>query len=202
MPPRHAALKHEGRAYYDYARAGIEIPRARRARSRSTRSTLVDWSPPDAVIDVRCSKGTYVRVLAEDLGDALGCCAHLAALRRTRQRRSALDGAMTLDALEALTPPTRDALLLPVDALVAACPGRPSTRRRRGACAGPAGAGPAAGARWRRLRRRPVDGARVRGYGPRGFLGLLAVDGRRRVRRGSCAGRDGRAGAPAERLSP
>ncbi len=178
VPPRYAALKFEGRAYYDYARAGVEIPRA--AREVVVESlALVDWSPPDAVIDVRCGKGTYVRVLAEDLGDALGSCAHLAALRRTASGPFSLDRAVTLEALEALTLPARDALLLPVDAPVADLPrcdvdaaaaaallqGRavpvPRTPLRVGTAAPPL---PLA-----------ADAPRVRGYGPDGFLGLLAV---------------------------
>ena len=177
VPPRHAALKFEGRAYYDYARAGIDIPRA--AREIEIESlALVDWSPPDAVIDVRCSKGTYVRVLAEDLGDALGSCAHLAALRRTASGPFDLDRAVTLDALEAMALPARDALLLPVDAPVTDLPrcevdaaaaaallqGRPV----------PVPA-PSDGGATSVSPLHPVDAPRVRGYGPGGFLGLLAV---------------------------
>src|SRR4249920_288764 len=78
IPPRHAALKYRGRNYYEYAREGIEIPRA--ARSVDVNAIeLVDWAAPDAVLRVACSKGTYVRVLAEDIGRALGSCAHLVA---------------------------------------------------------------------------------------------------------------------------
>src|SRR5262245_62141409 len=82
VPPRHAALKHQGRKYYEYARKGIEIPRA--AREIEIRELeLRSWRAPDAELDIGCSKGTYVRALAEDIGAALGCGAHLAALRRT-----------------------------------------------------------------------------------------------------------------------
>jgi len=119
VPPRHSALKYRGRNYYEYAREGIEIPRA--ARAVGIRALdLVEWGSPDAVLRVACSKGTYVRVLAEDIGRALGSCAHLVALRRIATGPFALAGAVTLDALEALTPQARDALLLPSDVLVAA----------------------------------------------------------------------------------
>jgi tRNA pseudouridine55 synthase len=121
IPPRHAALKHEGRNYYEYARAGVEIPRAPRAIEIHA-IEIVDWAPPIAVLRVACGKGTYIRVLAEDLGAALGSGAHLAGLRRTASGVFSLDRAVTLEALEAADAPTRDALLLPVDAPLAAMP--------------------------------------------------------------------------------
>jgi tRNA pseudouridine55 synthase len=121
VPPRHAALKLGGRAYYDYARAGIEIPRAAREVDIGALA-LVDWSPPQATLRVECGKGTYIRVLAEDLGAALGSCAHLAALRRTASGAFALAEAVTLDTLETLDAAARDALLRPVDAPLAAMP--------------------------------------------------------------------------------
>lgn len=121
MPPRHAALKHEGRAYYAYARAGVEVPRAPRAIEIHALA-LRALSGPDAVVDVACSKGTYVRVLAEDIGRALGTFAHLAALRRTGSGPFDVRDALTLDALEAMTPAARDACLRPVDALLGALP--------------------------------------------------------------------------------
>ncbi len=121
VPPRHAALKFEGRAYYDYARKGIDIPRV--ARTVDIESLdLVDWSPPDATVRVACSKGTYVRVLAEDLGAALQTCAHLAALRRTGAGAFDIERAHTLAALESMDDATRDALLLAVDAPLATMP--------------------------------------------------------------------------------
>jgi tRNA pseudouridine55 synthase len=79
IPPRHAALKYRGRNYYEYAREGIAIPRV--AREVIIHELALErWSSPDIEISVRCGKGTYVRVLAEDLGAALGCGGHLAAL--------------------------------------------------------------------------------------------------------------------------
>ena len=116
-PPAHSALKFEGRAYYDYARRGIDIPRAPRPVTIH-RLRLVQWQSPDAVVDVECSKGTYVRVLAADLGDALGCGAHLAALRRTASGGFHLRDAVTFDALDAKDEAGRDACLQPASVLV------------------------------------------------------------------------------------
>jgi tRNA pseudouridine55 synthase len=121
IPPRHSALKYQGRNYYDYARKGVEIPRA--ARSVTVHAVrVVDCAPPDVVLLITCSKGTYIRVLAEDIGRALGSCAHLTALRRTATGPFTLAGAVTLDALEALAPPALDALLLPSDVLLDTMP--------------------------------------------------------------------------------
>jgi len=121
VPPMHSALKHGGRALYDYARAGIEVERAPR-RIVVHRLDIVDWQDATLVVDVVCSKGTYVRTLAEDIGAALGCGAHLAALRRTASGGLGLAGAVTPDALAALDEAQRDARLLPPDALLADWP--------------------------------------------------------------------------------
>jgi tRNA pseudouridine55 synthase len=121
VPPRYAALKYQGRNYYEYAREGVEIPRP--AREIVVHSmTLDSWAPPDFELTVRCGKGTYVRVLAEDIGAALGCGAHLAALRRSGTGGLALDASLTIDALAALSEEERDARLLPADRLVASLP--------------------------------------------------------------------------------
>jgi len=117
-PPAHAALKYNGRNYYEYARAGVEIPRAPRDIVIEA-IELLDWTPPMAVLRVACGKGTYIRVLAEDLATAVGSCAHLAALRRTRAGPFMLDQAVTLEALEAMDAAARDARLLPADAPLA-----------------------------------------------------------------------------------
>jgi tRNA pseudouridine55 synthase len=116
-PPMHSALKHEGRALYEYARAGVEVERAPRAITVHAIDVL-SFERDTLVLDVRCSKGTYVRTLAEDIGAALGCGAHLAALRRTASGALTLERATTLDALEALSDAERDALLLPPDVLL------------------------------------------------------------------------------------
>ena len=122
VPPRHAALKHEGRAYYQYAREGIEIPRHPRDVDVGA-IKILGFMPPTIALRVECGKGTYIRVLAEDLGEALGTCAHLAGLRRTASGSFALDQAVMLERLEAMDDPAaRDALLLPADSLLAQMP--------------------------------------------------------------------------------
>jgi len=121
IPPRHAALKYRGRNYYEYAREGIVIPRI--AREVIIHELALDgWNSPDVELSVRCGKGTYVRVLAEDLGEALGCGGHLAALRRVASGGFDIGEALSLEALEALDDAARDARLLPVDALLATLP--------------------------------------------------------------------------------
>lgn len=121
-PPMHSALKHEGRALYEYARRGIEVEREPRPVNVHA-LTLLDWPGHDTlVLDVHCSKGTYVRTLAEDIGAALGCGAHLAALRRTASGALDVAAAVTLDALAAMAGPERDGWLLPPDVLLAEWP--------------------------------------------------------------------------------
>ena len=121
VPHAYSALKFEGRAYYEYARAGQDIPRvAREVEIHALR--LLDYEAPDAVVDVECSKGTYVRVLAEDVGEALGCGAHLAALRRTATGGFDLADAVSLERLEAMTDTERLHTLAPASSLVAGLP--------------------------------------------------------------------------------
>ena len=118
VPPRHSALKRDGRKYYEYAREGLEIVRT--AREVEVRDiVLTSWRAPEVELRVHCGKGTYIRALAEDIGEALGCGAHLAALSRTGAGEFALAHAVTLDALAEFSEAERDAALLPVDALVA-----------------------------------------------------------------------------------
>jgi tRNA pseudouridine55 synthase len=121
VPPMHSALKKDGKPLYEYARAGIEVERASR-RVSIHRIDILSWQGAELMIDVACSKGTYIRTLAEDLGEALGCGAHLAALRRTGSGPLTLDGAITLERLAALDEPARDALLRPADWLLAHWP--------------------------------------------------------------------------------
>ena len=120
-PPAHSALKFEGRPHYEYARRGIDVPRP--PRDVEIRALdLLDWQPPDALLDVTCSKGTYIRALAADLGEALGCGAHLAALRRTASGGFDVANAVTLAALEAMDTRERDTHLAPARVLVAHLP--------------------------------------------------------------------------------
>ena len=121
LPPMHSALKHEGRALYDYARKGLSVERTPRAVTVH-RIDVLSWQGDLLELDIRCSKGTYIRTLAEDIGEALGCGAHLAALCRTASGALRLDDALTLERLTALSEPERDALLLPADALLAGWP--------------------------------------------------------------------------------
>jgi tRNA pseudouridine55 synthase len=120
-PPLYSALKHAGKPLYAYARAGIEIERA--PRRVTIRALDLQWFEGERLaLSVTCSKGTYIRSIAHDLGEVLGCGAHLAALRRTRVGRFGLDCAHTLEELEALSPAERDASLLPLDALLQELP--------------------------------------------------------------------------------
>ena len=121
VPPMHSALKRDGRPLYEYARAGIEVEREPRRVSVHCIET-VSFLGDVATIDVDCSKGTYIRTLAADIGERLGCGAHLTALRRTRIGSLTLAGAASLDRLEALTLAGRDACLAPPDALLAGVP--------------------------------------------------------------------------------
>ena len=118
IPPMYSALKRDGKPLYEYARAGIELEREPR-RVTIQRLELISLINDEVVIDVDCSKGTYVRTLAADIGEALGCGAHLTALRRTRIGDLDLAGSITLAELEQLPVEARDARLSPVDALLA-----------------------------------------------------------------------------------
>ncbi|MBT9495662.1 MAG: tRNA pseudouridine(55) synthase TruB [Paucibacter sp.] len=123
VPPMYSALKHEGRPLYEYARAGIHIERpSRRVTIHSI--DIKDWQAERLTLTlaVRCSKGTYIRTLAEDIGRVLGCGASLSALRRTGSGPLHVDQAISLDALAALTEIEREALLRPPDSLLADWP--------------------------------------------------------------------------------
>ncbi|MDL2337590.1 MAG: tRNA pseudouridine(55) synthase TruB [Pseudomonadota bacterium] len=129
VPPMHSALKRDGKPLYEYARAGIELEREPR-QVTIHRIDMVDvqhegienGSNNAWTIDVRCSKGTYIRTLAEDIGRALGCGAHLSALRRTGSGPLTLAGAQTLESLAAMSEAERDALLQDADSLIADWP--------------------------------------------------------------------------------
>jgi tRNA pseudouridine55 synthase len=119
VPPMYSALKRDGKAYYEYAREGITLEREARPVTIHALE-LLSYEAPFLKIRVTCSKGTYVRVLGEDIGAALGCGAHLNALRRTQVGALTSDGMITMEALQAHAAPL--SLLAPVDALLSSFP--------------------------------------------------------------------------------
>lgn len=163
VPPMHSALKRDGVPLYELARKGIEVERAPRCVTIHSLGVSA-WSGDRFDLSVSCSKGTYVRTLAADIGAVLGCGAHLAALRRTRVGTLDLENAVTLDAIEALPDRERDRFLLPQDALLAELPaGKLNAQETT-----------------RILHGQPVRWSgplhqRFRLYGPAGFIGLGVV---------------------------
>ncbi|BCL75128.1 tRNA pseudouridine synthase B [Jeongeupia sp. HS-3] len=117
VPPMYSALKHQGKALYEYARQGVEIERpARKITIYSL--TLESFADGVLVIDVLCSKGTYIRTLADDIGRVLGCGAYLTGLRRTKTAGFGIEQTVSLDAYIAMSLEEREACLLPADTLV------------------------------------------------------------------------------------
>ncbi len=168
LPPMHSALKHQGKPLYEYIRKGIVIERSPR-RVHIRELILRRHSGNEADISVRCSKGTYVRTLAEDIGEALGCGAHLIALRRTAIAHFDLKDASDLEALHAMTQDEREARLLPVTCLLPEMPrldldAVQVTRLAQGQKLG--------------LDTGLPDG-KLALYGPNGFIGLGLQQGRR-----------------------
>ena len=161
-PPMYSALKHQGRPLYEYARKGIEIER--KAREVTIHSLEIEKLEGDELtINVHCSGGTYIRTLAEDIGKALGCGAHLIALRRTASGAFSLDQAVSLEALENMAEVQRLAALLTPDALVAHLPrldvdANTAQQLTQGKQPDMPAASP--------------DQGMVRVYAPQGFLGL------------------------------
>lgn len=120
-PPMHSALKKDGRPLYEYARAGIEVDRA--VRNVLIKSLEISDLTGDSLsIRVTCSKGTYIRILAQDLGEALGCGGYLSALRRTRIADLDIASAIGLQDLERSGPVIGASRVLPIDLLVSAYP--------------------------------------------------------------------------------
>lgn len=117
VPPMYSALKVAGRPLYAYAREGVTLERKSR-RVTIERIEVLGSEMDTARLAVDCSKGTYMRVLAEDIGALLGCGAHLVSLRRTRIGRFRIDEAIPLAQIEA-DPSGAPAWLLPVDHLLA-----------------------------------------------------------------------------------
>lgn len=121
VPPMHSALKHQGKALYKYARAGVEIERTARLVTihHIALNALKDGN---AEITVSCSKGTYIRTLAEDIGGALGCGAYLTQLRRLKSGGFDIADAVTLEQLETMLMEQRESCLLAPDSLVQQLP--------------------------------------------------------------------------------
>jgi len=170
-PPMHSALKHQGRPLYKLAARGVTVERKSRAITIKALN-LLDFEGATLTIDVSCSKGTYIRVLAEEIGAALSTCAHLSALRRTEVQPFNLDGAVTLEMLDkraesGLT--ALDELLRPMDQALSIWPAvsldeRAATLLRHG----------------QRVTVPLEAGETVRIYGPAGgFLGMGEVAGGR-----------------------
>lgn len=170
VPPMHSALKRDGKALYEYARAGIEVEREPRAVTIHRIAIVADDTAEAQgrwTIDVHCSKGTYIRTLAEDIGEALGCGAHLAGLRRTETGGLTLDQAHTLEQLAEMDEAQRDSALLDADALLADWP---VVRL------GDEDAGRFLSGLRRRLPLADAQQVRVYGPDPRAFLGSGRVD--------------------------
>ncbi|MFZ6847746.1 tRNA pseudouridine(55) synthase TruB [Undibacterium sp. RuRC25W] len=121
VPPMYSALKRDGKPLYEYARAGVTLERDARDVV-IYELELLAYEAPFLTLRVKCSKGTYVRVLGEDIGAALGCGAHLKELRRIQVGHLVLEKSITLTSLEELSEEERLALLDPVDALLSSFP--------------------------------------------------------------------------------
>lgn len=130
IPSMYSALKHQGRPLYEYARQGIEVERAARP-IRVYELKLAHWDQQSLELEIHCSKGTYIRTIIDDLGEMLGCGAHVIQLRRLAVADYPTERMVTLEQLRALsgedpaaadTLATLDKLLLPMDSAVSAMP--------------------------------------------------------------------------------
>jgi len=124
IPPMYSALKHQGRPLYKLAREGLVVDRKPR-RIRIDEIVITSFSGADFCMDVRCSKGTYIRTLAEDIGQVLGCGAYLTGLRRLASGPFSLDDGLDFEQLEVLAGEGEvalDAGLLPIDSALGAVP--------------------------------------------------------------------------------
>lgn len=121
VPPMHSALKKDGKALYEYARVGVTVDRQPRRvviHDLELMDVRLDGDSPSLRLRVACSKGTYIRTLGEDIGEALGCGGHLTALRRVQTGPFGVDQCLTLAQLEAMTPDERLVALQPIDCLL------------------------------------------------------------------------------------
>ena len=163
IPPMYSALKRDGKPLYEYARAGETLEREARHVTIHALD-LIAREGESVSFRVSCSKGTYVRTLAEDIGETLGCGAHLTALRREGTGGFHLEGALTLEQLQAMDMAARLAALKPVDALISALPSVQLDTELA--------------ARLRQGQRLPLQAAPglARAYGPEDrFLGLVRI---------------------------
>ncbi len=164
VPPMYSALHHQGRRLHELAREGIVVERAARPLTIE-RLELLDWSSPLLTLDIVCSKGTYIRSLARDLGDSLGCGAHLQALRRTAVGTFLIEHATPLILLKE-NPDNIMSTILPPEIAVADWPAvtlsAEEVRRVRNGMA---------------IERIGTDADRARAHGPEGDLLALLVRG-------------------------
>lgn len=124
IPPMYSALKHKGERLYKLAREGIEVEREPR-QVTIYKITMQGYSAPEFDLDVHCSKGTYIRTLAEDIGAKLGCGAHVTGLRRTGVGPYGADNMVTMEQITQLAEDgfsALDELLLPIDSAMASWP--------------------------------------------------------------------------------
>jgi tRNA pseudouridine55 synthase len=174
IPPMYSALKHQGKRLYELARQGVEVERKPRP-VRIVRYELVGREGDELDFEIECSSGTYVRTLIDDLGQALGCGAHVIALRRLGVQPFDDSGMYTLEELESMSLEERDAALIPVDAALTRWPAIEfAAESARYVKQGQAV--------W--VSNAPVSG-HVRLYGPLGFMGIGEIldDGRVAPRR-------------------
>ena len=173
VPPMYSALKHKGRRLHDLARAGIEVERKPR-RVTIHGLDVLTFESPHLRLSVKCSKGTYIRSLAMDIGERLGCGAHLGGLRRESSGPFSLADAVSLEQLEEMEPAEARALLLPPDAALA---GLPQVTLNAGD-ATDIGHGKVVA-----INAAPAEQVRI--YSNNGFMGIgrIEQDGRLRVRR-------------------
>lgn len=170
VPPMYSALKRDGQALYRLARQGQVVERSPRPVEISE-ILVLDWTPPELIIEVACSPGTYVRSLAHDLGQRLGSGAHLAALVRLRSGRFTLEEAVSLERLaEAFRCGEEEKYLIPMDEALLDRPAVIVSAEQARRIAQGQGI---------HLNAPPSveDGTLCRGYGPDGeFLAIMAYD--------------------------
>lgn len=169
LPPMYSALKHQGRALYELAREGVTVERQPRSVTIHALD-IVEWHPAELllVIDVRCTKGTYIRTLGEDIGAKLGCGAHLAGLRRTASGPVSIAQAVTLEQIESMDEDARLSLLTAPDSLLGEWPEVELSNDEAGRFL--------SGMR-RRVTLADLPQVRVYGQAPRAFLGSAHVAG-------------------------